>query len=141
MAKNPKRAGNVQQDRAMTRTSASISSGGNDEVSADRSGRFARKTVAILLSSLLIFQPMLANAQSVSASTTAPTANQPGVGTASNGVPLIDIVTPNSTGLSHNKYNDLNVGTQGLILNNFNGEVGTSNLGGVTPRAGLGHFE
>lgn len=76
---------------------------------------------------------MLANAQSVSASTTAPAANQPGVGTAPNGVPLIDIVTPNSRGLSHNKYDNFNVGTPGLILNNFKGEIGTSNLGGVTP--------
>lgn len=48
-------------------------------------------------------------------------------------MPLIDIVTPNSKGLSHNKYDSFNVGTPGLILNNFKGEVGTSNLGGVTP--------
>lgn len=85
------------------------------------------------LSALLFLQPAIANAQSVSASSTAPAANQPGVGAAPNGVPLIDIVTPNSSGLSHNKFSDFNVGTQGLILNNFNGEVGASNLGGVTP--------
>ncbi|MFB4374711.1 hemagglutinin repeat-containing protein [Agrobacterium sp. CR_3] len=48
-------------------------------------------------------------------------------------MPLIDIVGPNSQGLSHNKYNNFNVGTQGVILNNFNGEIGTSKLGGVTP--------
>ncbi|MGO8163330.1 hemagglutinin repeat-containing protein [Rhizobium ruizarguesonis] len=93
----------------------------------------ARQSLALLLSSLLVLQPMLANAQSVSASTTAPAANQPGVGTAPNGVPLIDIVTPNSKGLSHNKYDNFNVGTSGLILNNFKGEIGNSNLGGVTP--------
>ncbi|MBB6305757.1 filamentous hemagglutinin N-terminal domain-containing protein, partial [Rhizobium leucaenae] len=74
-----------------------------------------------------------ANAQSISASTTAPVANQPSVGAAPNGVPLIDIVTPNAAGLSHNKYDSLSVGTQGAILNNFKGEQGTSNLGGVTP--------
>ncbi|NYJ14405.1 filamentous hemagglutinin [Rhizobium leguminosarum] len=95
--------------------------------------RLARQSLALLLSSLLVFQPMLANAQSVSASTTAPAANQPGVGSAPNGVPLIDIVTPNSQGLSHNKYDNFNVGTPGLILNNFKGEIGNSNLGGVTP--------
>ncbi|WP_261334009.1 hemagglutinin repeat-containing protein [Rhizobium leguminosarum] len=93
----------------------------------------ARQSLALLLSALLVFQPMLANAQSVSASTTAPAANQPGVGTAPNGVPLIDIVTPNSKGLSHNKYDNFNVGTPGLILNNYKGEIGNSNLGGITP--------
>ncbi|WP_245496306.1 hemagglutinin repeat-containing protein [Rhizobium leguminosarum] len=98
-----------------------------------RLGRFANRSLAIVLSALLVFQPMLANAQSVSASTTAPAANQPGVGTAPNGVPLIDIVTPNSKGLSHNKYDNFNVGTPGLILNNYKGEIGNSNLGGVTP--------
>ncbi|WP_246401428.1 hemagglutinin repeat-containing protein [Rhizobium hidalgonense] len=106
---------------------------GADGRSVRRFTHFARQSLALLLSSLLVFQPMLANAQSVSASTTAPAANQPGVGTAPNGVPLIDIVTPNSQGLSHNKYDNFNVGTPGLILNNFKGEIGTSNLGGVTP--------
>ncbi|WP_246724825.1 hemagglutinin repeat-containing protein [Rhizobium leguminosarum] len=98
-----------------------------------RLGRFGNRSLAIVLSTLLVFQPMLANAQSVSASTTAPAANQPGVGAAPNGVPLIDIVTPNATGLSHNKYDNFNVGTPGLILNNYKGEIGNSNLGGVTP--------
>ncbi|WP_269245861.1 hemagglutinin repeat-containing protein [Rhizobium sp. AG207R] len=86
-----------------------------------------------MLSGLLVFQPMLANAQSVSPAGSAPATNQPGVGTAPNSVPLIDIVTPNASGLSHNKYDNFNVGTQGLILNNFKGEQGISNLGGVTP--------
>ncbi|MBY4610976.1 hemagglutinin repeat-containing protein [Rhizobium sp. 9T] len=107
--------------------------GSNGKGLGCRLGRLAHRSLAIVLSALLVFQPMLANAQSVSASTTAPAANQPGVGTAPNGVPLIDIVTPNSQGLSHNKYDNFNVGTPGLILNNFQGEIGNSNLGGLTP--------
>jgi filamentous hemagglutinin len=95
--------------------------------------RLAHKALAVTLSALLFLQPAIANAQSVSAAGSAPAANQPGVGAAPNGVPLIDIVTPNASGLSHNKYDNFNVGTQGLILNNFKGEQGTSNLGGVTP--------
>ncbi|MBB3428189.1 filamentous hemagglutinin [Rhizobium sp. BK312] len=95
--------------------------------------RLGRQSLAVTLSGLLFLQPAIANAQSVSAAGSAPVANQAGVGAAPNGVPLIDIVTPNAAGLSHNKYDNFNVGTQGLILNNFKGEQGTSNLGGVTP--------
>lgn len=107
--------------------------GSNGKGLAYRLVNFAHRSLAMVLSALLVFQPMLANAQSVSASSTAPAANQPGVGAAPNGVPLIDIVTPNSKGLSHNKYDNFNVGTPGLILNNFKGEIGNSSLGGVTP--------
>ncbi|WP_261335438.1 hemagglutinin repeat-containing protein [Rhizobium leguminosarum] len=114
-------------------TAATRGVAGANERAGLRPARLFRQSLALLLSSLLVLQPMLANAQSVSAGTTAPAANQPGVGTAPNGVPLIDIVTPNSKGLSHNKYDNFNVGTPGLILNNFKGEVGNSNLGGVTP--------
>ncbi|WP_152095661.1 hemagglutinin repeat-containing protein [Rhizobium dioscoreae] len=117
----------------MTRTSAGISSGENGKASVGRLGTALRQLSATLLSCLLTFQPMLANAQSVSAAGSAPAVNQPHVGTAPNSVPLIDIVTPNASGLSHNKYDNFNVGTQGLILNNFKGEQGISNLGGVTP--------
>jgi hypothetical protein len=44
---------------------------------------------------------MIANAQSITASPTAPAANQPGVGAAPNGVPLVDIVTPKLESRSH----------------------------------------
>uniref|UniRef100_UPI0037C5EB4B hemagglutinin repeat-containing protein n=1 Tax=Rhizobium ruizarguesonis TaxID=2081791 RepID=UPI0037C5EB4B len=117
-------------EERLGRTAATRGVAGANERAGLRRARLFRQSLALLLSSLLVLQPMLANAQSVS---TAPAANQPGVGTAPNGVPLIDIVTPNSKGLSHNKYDSFNVGTPGLILNNFKGEVGNSNLGGVTP--------
>ncbi|MBC8719173.1 hemagglutinin repeat-containing protein [Ochrobactrum sp. Marseille-Q0166] len=94
---------------------------------------FARKSVASLLSGLLVLQPVLLQAQQLTPDVNAPIGNQPGIGAAPNGVPLVDIVTPNAQGLSHNKYGDFNVGTPGLILNNHNGEFGTSKLGGVTP--------
>ncbi|WP_420895292.1 hemagglutinin repeat-containing protein [Sinorhizobium meliloti] len=96
-------------------------------------GRIARQSLATALSALLAFQPLLARAQSVTPDAGAPLANQAGVGVAPNGVPLIDIVTPNTRGLSHNKYDRFNVDEPGLILNNYDGGVGKSLLGGVTP--------
>ncbi|WP_208442528.1 filamentous hemagglutinin N-terminal domain-containing protein, partial [Bartonella raoultii] len=43
------------------------------------------------------------------------------------------IVTPNSSGLSHNKYYDFNIGHSGVIWNNHASEVGQSQLGGIMP--------
>ena len=92
-----------------------------------------RKAVATLLSSVLVLQPILLHAQSITPEASGSQSYRPNIGAAPNGVPLIDIVGPNSQGLSHNKYGNFNVGTPGVILNNFDGEVGTSKLGGATP--------
>jgi filamentous hemagglutinin len=93
----------------------------------------ARQPTAACLSLVLILEPVFVQAQQLTPATSAPAANQQGIGAAPNGVPLIDIVTPNAAGLSHNKYDNFKVGTPELILNNSSSEVGISNLGGATP--------
>ncbi|HDS1735488.1 hemagglutinin repeat-containing protein [Pseudomonas sp. BP8] len=46
------------------------------------------------------------------------------------GVPVIDIVAPNASGLSHNQFLDYNVGKPGLVLNNAP-QAGQSQLAGA----------
>ncbi|TAN59031.1 MAG: filamentous hemagglutinin N-terminal domain-containing protein, partial [Rhodospirillales bacterium] len=49
-----------------------------------------------------------------------------------NGVPVIDIAKPSSSGVSHNQYDKFNVNSVGLVLNNAN-SIKQSNLAGYLP--------
>jgi filamentous hemagglutinin len=59
----------------------------------------------------------------------APVHQQPLVSNAANGVPLVNIQTPDSHGLSHNTYQQFDVMQNGVILNNSSTNVQTQ-LGG-----------
>ncbi|MFT5399675.1 MAG: filamentous hemagglutinin family protein, partial [Gammaproteobacteria bacterium] len=49
---------------------------------------------------------------------------------APNGVPIVNIAGPNNSGLSHNRFQQFNVGASGLILNNANSTTASTQLGG-----------
>ncbi|MCG9781937.1 hemagglutinin repeat-containing protein [Vibrio brasiliensis] len=77
------------------------------------------------LCGVLTLQPALANVVIDSASGNTSKTQ------AGNGVEVVNIATPNSKGLSHNKYQQFNVDPSGLILNNSKAQLAQSQLGGI----------
>lgn len=67
----------------------------------------------------------------IRADKSAPKDQQPIILQTANGLPQINIQTPNAKGLSHNKYTKFDVGSQGAILNNSRTNVQTQQAGWV----------
>ncbi|WP_253707420.1 filamentous hemagglutinin N-terminal domain-containing protein [Bradyrhizobium sp. WD16] len=94
--------------------------------------RRARAGIAIATSITLVLQPLLvevARAQQI-VDPSAPLAFRPSLGGSANGTPVVNIAPPSFGGVSHNKFQQYNVDTRGVILNN-SGLGGTSIIGGA----------
>jgi len=64
-------------------------------------------------------------------------ANRPELAVAANGTPIVNIVAPDSTGISHNQFTEYNVNRAGLVLNNSASAVDTQLAGRVIGNAAL----
>lgn len=102
---------------------------------AIKHGEYKRQTswwqqsLVLLLTSLQLWQPFMMAAY---AAEVMPTNAGVSLNQAANAVPIVNIATPGTAGISHNTYSQFNVGSNGLILNNSAQPVNTQ-LGGYVP--------
>jgi filamentous hemagglutinin len=92
-------------------------------------------SLMVMLGAALIYAP-LAHADIV-ADPTAAANQQPIISNTASGVPLVNIQTPSSAGVSRNTYSQFDVNAQGAILNNSAGNVQTQLGGWVQGNANL----
>jgi filamentous hemagglutinin len=83
--------------------------------------------------------PLIVYAQTT-AYQNAPSGQKPIMDAAHNGVPIVDIAPPNSSGVSHNQFGDFNVNSEGMILNNSGNDIETKLAGWIAANPQLGNL-
>src|SRR5690606_38316543 len=76
-----------------------------------------------------VSQPIILSAEKRVVDNTAAAAHQASLNEAANGVPIVEITKPTTSGVSMNAFSQYNVGKEGVILNNSAAIVQTQ-LGG-----------
>ena len=90
-----------------------------------------KRALVNLLVALLVLEPFsFALAGGITVAPGAPASKTPTMESAPNGVPIVNIVKPNASGLSHNQFDQFNVSPKGVIINNSS-KPGVSQLGGA----------
>lgn len=89
----------------------------------------AGRLLAHVLINALFWQPVIVLADGITIDGRA--GGNTAMDKAGNGVPVVDIATPNGRGLSHNTFSDYNVGKEGVILNNATEKLQSTKLGGM----------
>ena len=84
--------------------------------------------IALSLSGIIFLNPIVSVAAGLTLDPQA--GGSATIGQAGNGVPVVNINAANGSGLSHNKFSEYNVGSNGLILNNSVNSVQNTQLGG-----------
>lgn len=95
-----------------------------------------RQSISCILSSVLLGNVLYADGILVDTGSAA--SHRPMMESTPNGIPLINIVTPNATGLSHNKFTEFNIEQRGVIFNNATSAALTQLGGWVQGNANLG---
>jgi filamentous hemagglutinin len=96
--------------------------------------RMARPLLAVI-SIQLALGPQAAVAQTAPVPT--PADARTVIATSANGTPVVNIAAPNAAGVSHNRFNSYDVGTNGLILNNSSVNAVSLIGGGTAANANL----